>query len=68
MLLYLLKNLFTKNIMKYQRERKPQKKRKISAFNAFQMDWWAKNKTNGIYKIISIIFILVLVFKYLYVI
>lgn len=34
--------------MKYQREHAPRKKRKISAYNVFQKDWWENNKTNGI--------------------
>ncbi len=34
--------------MQYQRGHGITKKRKISAYNIFQMDWW-KNKTNGIY-------------------
>ncbi|RIA84568.1 hypothetical protein C1645_879838 [Glomus cerebriforme] len=36
---------FIKNIMKYQREHAPRKKRKISAYNVFQRDWWENNKT-----------------------
>ncbi|RGB30133.1 hypothetical protein C1646_818068 [Rhizophagus diaphanus] len=36
---------FIKNIMKYQREPAPRKKRKISAYNVFQKDWWENNKT-----------------------
>ncbi|PKK62121.1 hypothetical protein RhiirC2_855883 [Rhizophagus irregularis] len=36
---------FIKDIMQYQRGHAIQKKRKISAYNLFQMDWW-KNKTN----------------------
>ncbi|RIA95092.1 hypothetical protein C1645_817210 [Glomus cerebriforme] len=38
---------FIKNIMKYQREHAPRKKRKISAYNVFQTDWWEIKKPDG---------------------